>query len=637
MDIKDIKKIKVRFGDKGKLNLDLDVNSSLTEIRKELLDIITFPFLFADEDEKEISKEDESKKKLNDILDGSNLYLKKELIKREMIGQKIETKDGFDYYVYPPIELTETQKKRSTNIMVIGETGVGKSTWLHCFLNYLQGIQIEEKVRYFLFDEKKQQAEYQKKHGKKSAGCSVTDKPAIYNIKPTNTFENPIRLIDTAGFGDVRGEKYDKQITQDISDLFTNQIETLNAIVLIFKSTETRAHDRAKKVLDKLFSLFGDEIKNNIVIAFTFVDDFNDITAFKTLTDEHSPFFNILGNIKDLPYFMFNNKAYFTKDIDNFSNIYDNNTINFGKLLKYIFKLSQISLESSKNVIKHRFEITNNITNVCNEIVDVIKDLTSSLKEKDFLNKLKFDLEKHKESPCAQKKVIKKREESYVETYKDMCSNGWFVLYCDDCKKVCHRDCKGPNEGLHSSEYGCNVIGTLSRSCSYCDCHYSKHTYHDYIEKTRNGTRIVDYETWEPDPNSVVDEEKKARQRELISKDIAKKQEELNNLEKKIHDSLNDSINKLSFIAAKEKDLNKIALKKYKEKNGFSKEILNEAILEAENNKKNNLNNSKEIIPKEKIIDVFNQTLDDIESICSCEEQKEQSIIDIQNLINSSF
>ena len=39
--------------------------------------------------------------------------------------------------------------------MVIGETDVGKSTWIHCFINYLQGIELEEKYRYYLFDEKK--------------------------------------------------------------------------------------------------------------------------------------------------------------------------------------------------------------------------------------------------------------------------------------------------------------------------------------------------------------------------------------------------------------------------------------------------------------------------------------------------
>jgi Tfp pilus assembly pilus retraction ATPase PilT len=36
--------------------------------------------------------------------------------------------------------------------MVAGETGVGKSTWIHAFLNYMQGIQIEEnKYKIFTF------------------------------------------------------------------------------------------------------------------------------------------------------------------------------------------------------------------------------------------------------------------------------------------------------------------------------------------------------------------------------------------------------------------------------------------------------------------------------------------------------
>jgi hypothetical protein len=55
----------------------------------------------------------------------------------------------------------------------------------------------------------------------------------------------------------------------------------------------------------------------------------------------------------------------------------------------------------------------------------------------------------------------------------------------------------------------------------------------------------------------------------------------------------------LYIIADKEKDLNKIALKKYEGKNGFCKKILSETIQE------------------DKIKNIFNTTLDDIESICS--------------------
>ena len=81
-----------------------------------------------------------------------------------MLGEKVNTENGLDFYVFPQEELTDAEEQRSINIMVIGETGVGKSTWLHCFLNYLQGIQIEEKNRYYLFDEKKLQEEYNRTH-----------------------------------------------------------------------------------------------------------------------------------------------------------------------------------------------------------------------------------------------------------------------------------------------------------------------------------------------------------------------------------------------------------------------------------------------------------------------------------------
>lgn len=147
------KKIKNHGGDEVIKEIELDKESVLSDIRNKLENEIKFDFTFLNEEE-EIKREDESAKTLDDILDGKNLYLKKEIFKRTMLGEKVETKNGLDFYVFPQEELTYTEDQRSINIMIIGETGVGKSTWLHCFLNYLQGIQIEEKNRYFLFDEK---------------------------------------------------------------------------------------------------------------------------------------------------------------------------------------------------------------------------------------------------------------------------------------------------------------------------------------------------------------------------------------------------------------------------------------------------------------------------------------------------
>ena len=75
---------------------------------------------------------------------------------------------------------------------------------------------------------------------------------------------------------------------------------------------------------------------------------------------------------------------------------------------------------------------------------------------------------------------------------------------------------------------------------------------------------------------------------------------------------------KLFIIANKEKELNKIALKQYeKEKYGYCKKILDETIED------------------KRIKNIFSQTLDNIETIFSNDEQKENSINNLQKSLNS--
>ena len=79
--------------DKGEIKINLDIENSLTEIRKILIDYFAFPFLFLDEDDgNEVPKENELKIKLEDILDGKTLYLKKEIIKNNEESNKLTNK-----------------------------------------------------------------------------------------------------------------------------------------------------------------------------------------------------------------------------------------------------------------------------------------------------------------------------------------------------------------------------------------------------------------------------------------------------------------------------------------------------------------------------------------------------------------
>ena len=120
-------------------------------------------------------------------------------------------------------------------------------------------------------------------YGEKKEGSSVTDKPAVYNIEPSAFFNNPIRIIDTAGYGDTRNDdnhNFDEKITVDIKEFLEGStINSINAICLIMKASENRLHDRIKYVLDKLLSLFGKDVMRNIIIIFTHAPQTGEIKA----------------------------------------------------------------------------------------------------------------------------------------------------------------------------------------------------------------------------------------------------------------------------------------------------------------------------------------------------------------------
>ena len=553
------KKIKIRASKKLIKEIELDIDTKLSNIRNILENEISFNFIFLNEDKEEIKKEEESEIKLADILDGNYLYLKK-VIFRQMLGEKVETKNGLDFYVFPQEELTYTKDQRSINIMVIGEAGVGKSTFLQCFLNYLQGIQIEEKNRYYLFNEK--QEEYNRTHPKeqKSSGTSVTDEPAIYNIKPTKVSKDPIRLIDTAGFWDIRAEKYDENIVDDIKELFTNKIDYLNAVRIIFKATDTRLTDRAKHILNILFLLFEKGIKDNIIIIFTFAHYFVNVQnhyIFTYLNDENSPFRKILDPIENLPHYEFENLAYLTNKVELFSYVFDKCQTNFDKLLKYVSNLKPISLKGTVKVLEDRILISDYIKDFCEQMTNVIQLIDILIMNRHDLKINKNRLKNLKSDDIIVEKLVQKK----VPTLEK---------YIDDDHSVKTR-----------------IVYHVSNSV----------------------IRVVD-------PEKKAIKEQKQIQRE---KEISKNEQEIKNLEDEVNKTLKKSLEKIKEIATKENQLNKIALKKY-ENYGYSKKILDEYFQKIKNEQTNDEAHNKIIKYSDKIKKVFNNTFSRIDSISSNED-----------------
>ena len=422
------KLVKIRYKNRNLEEIELNVNNTLNTTRNELSKSIGFPFTFLNDDEKEISYFDEISSNLGDILDGKFLYIKKKLKPRTILGEKIYSNNELDYYLYPKANLSDIQKQNSSNILIIGETGVGKSTWIHSLLNHLEEIDIDENLRYILFDEKKKQLEYESKYGKKTAGCSVTDKPEIYEISSTKLYNNCIRLIDTTGFGDTRGIEYDNRIIKDIKNLLDNcDIDNLKAICLIFKATETRAHDRLKYIMKQVFSLFSEDIKKNFIIIFNFVDSKTDLPVIKVLKSENLPFIKIFGDIENIPKFYFNNQAYFSDDKINYEYIYEENNKNFNNFLNYLSNLEPVSLINTKKIIQGRIHIREEILKINEKIEKMNNEIMSMMKAKIKLVDIKTEdiFNNHNNRP---RNLFCKKHCTICKDYYH-----WFFKSCREC------------------------------------------------------------------------------------------------------------------------------------------------------------------------------------------------------------
>ena len=112
-------KIKIMENNVVILTKNLNTYSSLTCIRNELNEI-SFPFIFLDSSENDILKNQESNKILKDILDGKFLYIKKQIEKRNMKGEKISKIGDLNFYLYPSEPFTHEEKDNSLNIIIMG-------------------------------------------------------------------------------------------------------------------------------------------------------------------------------------------------------------------------------------------------------------------------------------------------------------------------------------------------------------------------------------------------------------------------------------------------------------------------------------------------------------------------------------
>lgn len=555
----------------------------------------------------------------------------------------MEELNGRDIYIYPEMELTEEEEKQAKNVLMCGPTGTGKTTFIQGFVNAFNKVKFDDKYRYRIGKEKENQLKLNK-----VKGCSVTDDVTVYILKKETKKKKLIfRLIDAPGYGDTRGEKMDEHIMEEYLDVFAGRfVHEIHAICFTSKFSETRLDPRMKKIMEKVLTMFGKNVKDILVFLFTFAEiGQKPKEAIEILCSPDSPFHGIISE-KKLKYFCFQNNTLFNQstkenddeeeedekdsdDEDESSESDDGDETNvdkkvfkftmknYKKLIKFVKKSKGISLKDSQNVLINRKRIKAEIDNSIRDTKSLATSLVS------IQNNNKYIIDKEKELQQINEKlndpmkvtVERTRERTIYEekTERRECSKGYYCCHCKNCNKECHFDCKFKKESWLPHPIvpanHCNII--KSEKCTSCSCGASSHEINSYYYVKVICSKKVPETYYEvvdaPDKQTRMTQNQLSKQR--INEDLNKLKKESEIAKNNLSKSLSSIVVSMKIMITKNNELQKDAL--YPGENVFEycKQRFTFFSRDSDDNTRNYLNK-------------FSQQLDQVKSICYGENEQ---------------
>ena len=461
-----------------KINVTLKLNVIREIINLYNTEYVNFEFL--DKKNNDILNTDEIKYTIQDILQDNKIYLVENNdslgasslnttissilpenlpsppIPVPVQGSKfLKRENNLDIYLYPTIDITKENFSKIYTILMLGETGSGKTALLNCLTNYLMNIDYSNDFRYKLIVEDSSLITPEK---------STTKTLNIYNIIFNNIL---FKVIDTPGFGDTSGPEKDKETTNSIKYLFENELDGLNLIGFVAKSSENKLTDRQQFIIDNILNLFGNDVVSNFLVLMTFYDGSEPQMA-KVLPKNQIFKERIIPICGKNWYLTFNNSAMYNKNESDFflKNYYEISSKNFGKFLEKLYSLTPISTLKSKEVLEKRVLLEYKL-NKLNEEKEKYKELLSNKEDQ-----IKNIEEQQKMYDSSKKKIF---EFYNINITKEKIPNNSYNILCKNCYKVCKEKVIIKNKiDINMNNHGL---------CKQCNCSYKKHEYVDYIIK----------------------------------------------------------------------------------------------------------------------------------------------------------
>ncbi|XP_073407316.1 uncharacterized protein [Dendrobates tinctorius] len=341
-------------------------------------------------------------------------------------------------------------------VMMIGETGAGKTALINALVNCIFGIQWKYDCRIQLVGEHPL--------GQARDSCQRA-KLMVYQINHQSEFCIPFSLtiIDTPELPETRGVSPDRRAIQQIRELFYNsELDHIDAICFVVQSSMTDLSLTQTYTFDSLLAMFGSSVQKNIVTFMTSANDDQNPQIPATIICARVP------GAKDRNgcpiHFVFNDKVmYANNSLDDITTNEQHWSSVMENLKNFFTFLSGTS--QSKIILPKNSLMQSNATEITVEaLVHRIEEVMSKQYELEQTEKIltqhRVEIEKNEYFEYEVTKPIKKK----IETLKN-CTN------CRECNSTCHHDCFVAYNAIVRL---CEVF-YFSATCKVCEHGSSEH------------------------------------------------------------------------------------------------------------------------------------------------------------------
>ncbi|GLD71526.1 uncharacterized protein AKAME5_002284800 [Lates japonicus] len=396
--------------------------------------------------------------------------------------------------VGPPTQVKDTEVKANSIILTWSNPSVQHCESVKGYIiefreensSQWQSKETREEVYTFTLNSLKQDTVYSIRMCT-DGGVGVSQPGEELKVKTKKEPLDTKKFTVLQGFGDTRGIKQDKEITEKIRQFFSvnGGIDSIDAVCFVAQSALARLTHTQRYIFEAILSIFGKDIASNIIALVTFADGKSPpvLEAIKAANIPCAT--NKDGSILN---FKFNNSVLFAENTgvkheDNFDYMFwKMGKASMNTFFTHLNTMQPQSLTLTKEVLQERKQLEATVEGV----QPMIRQGLSKLEE---INSTKAALENHethmKENEDFEYEVeIEKSEKIDLEPRT-------FVTNCHGCNYTCHYPCQIPKD---EHKHGCAAM--KNGNCTVCPgkCVWSDHFNMTYRWETKRVTEKRTYQ-----------------------------------------------------------------------------------------------------------------------------------------------